>query len=151
MQLTEEIIEFIKEKEGLRLNAYLCPAKVWTIGYGNTFYENGMKVKQGDKITKERAEQLLLFVLNQFADKVKPLIKSKINNNQFSALVSFAYNVGIGALQKSTLLKKVNNNPNDLTIKNEFLKWTRAKGVILTGLIKRRDFEQKIYFKVISQ
>lgn len=151
MQLTEEIIEFIKEQEGLKLNAYLCPAKVWTIGYGNTFYENGTKVNQGDRITNERAEQLLLFVLNQFAEKIKPLIKSKINNNKFSALVSFAYNVGIGNLSKSTLLKKVNNNPNDLSIKNEFLKWTRAKGVVLTGLVNRRDFEQKIYFKGISQ
>jgi lysozyme len=134
--------------EGLKLTAYLCPAKVWTIGYGNTFYEDGTKVKQGDKITKERADQLFINITNKnFAEPLLKLIKVKLNENQFSALVCFAYNVGTGALAKSTLLKKVNINPNDLTIRNEFLKWNKAGGKVLNGLTKRRESEANLYFE----
>jgi lysozyme len=134
--------------EGLKLTAYLCPAKVWTIGYGNTFYEDGTKVKQGDVITKERADQLFINITNKnFAEPLLKLIKVKLNENQFSALVCFAYNVGTGALAKSTLLRKVNINPNDLTIRNEFLKWNKAGGKVLNGLTKRRESEANLYFE----
>ena len=146
MKLIQEIKDFIKSKEGLKLNAYLCPANVWTIGYGNTFYEDGTKVKSGDKINKERAEELYINILNQFAEKIKPLIKQKIDDNQFSALVSFAYNVGIGNLQKSTLLKLVNQNPKNTLIRNEFMKWNKGGGKILKGLTARRKIEADIYF-----
>ena len=148
MILTDEIKEFLKSKEGLKLNAYLCPASKWTIGYGNTFYENGIKVKRGDRITKERAEQLFFNILIQFSKKVKTIVKSKINDNQFSALVSFAYNVGIGNLQKSTLLRLVNENPNNPLIRNEFMRWNKAGGKVLRGLTNRRKFESDIYFKI---
>ena len=148
MILTEEIKQFIKSKEGLKLNAYLCPANKWTIGYGNTFYENGIAVKKEDRITKERAEQLFFNILIQFSKKVKTIVKSKINDNQFSALVSFAYNVGIGNLQKSTLLKLVNENPNNPLIRNEFMRWNKAGGKVLRGLTNRRKFESDIYFKI---
>ncbi len=134
--------------EGLKLTAYLCPAKVWTIGYGNTFYEDNSRVKQGDVITKERAEQLFFNITNKnFAEPLLKLIKVKLNENQFSALVCFAYNVGTGALAKSTLLRKVNANPNDLTIRNEFLKWDKAGGKVLNGLTKRRQSEANLYFE----
>ena len=147
MILTDEIKEFLKSKEGLKLNAYLCPASKWTIGYGNTFYENGIKVKRGDRITKERAEQLFLNILNQFGKEVKSLIKVKLNDNQFSALVSFAYNVGIGNLSKSTMLRLVNENPENQLIKNEFMKWNKGGGKVLNGLTIRRKKESEIYFK----
>ncbi len=152
MKLTKEIKDFVKAKEGLSLTAYLCPAKVWTIGYGNTSYETGIKVKQGDKISKERAELLFNNTFENFALQVKPLVfKSTLNDNQFSALVSFAYNVGIGALKSSTLLKKVKANPNDKTIANEFAKWNKGGGKVLAGLTSRRAKESDIYFKKIDE
>lgn len=152
MKLTKEIKDFVKAKEGLSLTAYLCPAKVWTIGYGNTSYETGIKVKQGDKISKERAELLFDNTFENFALQVKQLVfKSTLNDNQFSALVSFAYNVGIGALKSSTLLRKVKANPNDKTIANEFAKWNKGGGKVLAGLTSRRAKESDIYFKKIDE
>lgn len=152
MKLTKEIKDFVKAKEGLSLTAYLCPAKVWTIGYGNTSYETGIKVKQGDKISKERAELLFNNTFENFALLVKQLVfKSTLNDNQFSALVSFAYNVGIGNLTKSTLLRKVKANPNDKTIANEFAKWNKGGGKVLAGLTSRRAKESDIYFKKIDE
>jgi len=136
----------IRKFEGLKLTAYLCPANVWTVGYGSTFYENGSKVQQGDKITLDRADKLLLEMVKRFEISVKGLVKSSINDNQLGALTSFAFNVGIGALSKSTLLKKVNANPNDLTIRNEFMRWTKAGGKVLKGLVTRREAEANLYF-----
>lgn len=148
MKVTSEVLEFIKSKEGLRLAAYLCPAGLWTIGYGNTFYENGLKVKRGDKIDKERAEQLFENIINIFASDVRKLINTTLTDNQFSALVSFAYNVGIGNLSKSTLLKKINENPKDITIRDEFVRWNKGGGKVLRGLTIRRKYESDIYFKI---
>jgi lysozyme len=103
-------------------------------------------VQQGDKITLERADRLLFDMVNRFETGVKGLVKSKINDNQLGALTSFAFNVGVGALNKSTLLKKVNANPNDPTIRNEFMRWTRAGGKVLKGLVTRREAEANLYF-----
>ena len=146
MKVNKATIDLIKNFEGLRLESYYCSAKVLTIGYGNTFYEDGTKVKLGDKITKKRAEELLDFMVLQFANQVKPLIKVPLSENRFGALVSFSYNVGVSALSKSTLLKKVNTNQNDPSIKMEFLRWNKANGKILAGLTKRREAEAKLYF-----
>ena len=136
----------IRKFEGLKLTAYLCPANVWTIGYGSTFYMNGKKVQQGDKITLDQADRLLLEMVNQFEISVKGLVKSNINDNQLGALTSFAFNVGASALIKSTLLKKVNANPEDPTIRNEFMRWTKAGGKVLKGLVTRREAEANLYF-----
>lgn len=146
MNTNERGIRLLHEFEGLRLNAYLCPAKVWTIGWGNTRYEDGSPVKQGDVITRQRAEALFLNILRKFEVQVRRLIKVKLNDNQFSALVSFAYNLGVGNLQKSTLLRKLNANPNDSTIRDEFMRWTRAGGKVLNGLVRRRQAESDLYF-----
>jgi len=131
MKINNLGIDLMHFFEGCKLEAYQCSAKVWTIGWGNTFYENGTPVKQGDKITQDRANSLFVFVANKFADEIKKLIKTNLSENQFSALVCFAYNVGTGNLDKSTLLKKVNVNPNDPSISNEFLKWNKAGGKAL--------------------
>jgi lysozyme len=148
MIVTNDALKLLHKYEGLVLDAYLCPAKVPTIGYGNTFYEDGSKVKMGDKITKERAIELFENILeNNFASQVKRLIKSRVTNNQFSALVSFAYNVGVGNLKRSTLLKLVNSNPNDPAIRNQFMRWNRAGGKVLLGLTRRRESEANLYFK----
>jgi lysozyme len=136
----------IKKFEGLRLNAYKCPAGVWTIGFGSTFYENGSKVVEGDKITIDRADKLLIEIVQKFEISVRSLVKSKINDNQLGSLTSFAFNVGVGNFKKSTLLKKVNANPNDPTIRNEFMRWTRGGGKVLKGLVTRREAEADLYF-----
>ena len=137
----------ITKHEGLRLKPYLCPAKVPTIGYGNTYYLDGKRVTLLDKdITKQQAFDMFKEVANRFAKRVDELVTSNINQNQFNALVSFAYNVGTGNFSSSTLLKKVNRNPDDLTIKDEFLKWNKAGGKVLNGLTNRRNEEADLYF-----
>ena len=147
MKVNKLGIETMHHFEGCKLTAYQCPAKVWTIGWGNTFYPDKTPVKQGDVITQEQANALFETVMNNFALGVKKCLTKEVNENQFSALVCFAYNVGIGSLQKSTLLKKININPNDETIAGEFGKWTKAGGKVLLGLVRRRKAESDLYFK----
>lgn len=146
MKLNSAGINLMHEFEGCELDAYLCPANIPTIGYGNTYYEDGRPVRMGDKITQERADQLFNMIAEDFAKRVRTLLKKVLNENQFSALVSFAYNCGIANLNKSTLLKKVNINPADPTIYSEFLKWDKANGKPLAGLTRRREQEAKLYF-----
>lgn len=155
MKLDDKGYQLIAGFEGLSLNPYLCSAGVPTIGYGNTFYPNGRKVTMKDPpITKERAFELLQFVADLFAKDVAFLVKSTISQNQFNALVSFAYNLGSDidaddipeGLGDSTLLKRVNSNPNDGIIAKEFLKWNKSKGKVSNGLTKRRIKESALYF-----
>jgi lysozyme len=138
---------FITKHEGLSLKPYLCPAKIPTIGYGNTYYPDGKRVTLLDKdITKQQAFDMFKEIANRFAKRVDELVTSNINQNQFNALVSFAYNVGTGNFSSSTLLKKINKNPNDLTLKAEFLRWNKAGGKVLNGLTNRRNEEADLYF-----
>jgi lysozyme len=140
-------LELIKSFEGLKLKPYLCSAKVPTIGYGNTFYENKTKVTLKDSaITEQRAVELLLWSLKGFEQYVDSYCVDIITQNQFDALVSFCYNLGPANLKSSTLLKKVNANPNDPTIRAEFLKWNKAGGRALAGLTRRRNAEADLYF-----
>lgn len=144
MQTGKNCIDLIKKFEGLKLESYKCPAGLWTIGYGNTQWENGIKVKENQFIDIQRAEKLLTFWVSKYADR----ITVKCNQNQFDALVSFAYNVGIGNFDSSTLKKKVIANPNDPTIRDEFMKWVSSRGKQLAGLVKRREAEANLYFKI---
>lgn len=140
-------IELITKWEGLRLKPYLCSAGVPTIGYGSTYYENGQRVKLNDPtITEERAKLLFKNTIVTYEKAVESFTRDDISQNQFNALVSFSYNLGTQALKNSTLLKKVNANPNDATIKNEFAKWVNAGGKKLQGLVNRRNDEIKMYF-----
>ena len=142
-------IALIKKYEGFKSKPYLCPANVPTIGYGATYYPNGQKVKLTDPAIDEKHASLLLeAMLNPYEKAVDSYCRDDINQNQFDALVSFAYNLGNSALKSSTLLKKVNANPNDKTIRNEFLKWVNADGIKLNGLVKRRIEESNLYFKM---
>lgn len=141
-------LELIKSFEGFRFTAYLCSAGVPTIGYGATYYANDSKVKIGDKITKEQAEILLRKTVRDFEQNVSALLNTTpVNQNQFDALVSFAFNLGTGALAKSTLLTKVKANPNDPAISREFGKWVNAGGLKRNGLVTRRRIEAELYFK----
>jgi lysozyme len=147
MKLNNAGYQLICEFEGLRLKPYLCSAKISTIGYGNTYYPDGKRVTLLDKeITKEYAFEIFKVIADKYAKRVSEMVKKPLTQNQFNALVSFAYNVGTGAFSTSTLLKKVNANPNDLTIRNEFARWTRANGKIVNGLVNRRKKESDVYF-----
>jgi len=155
MRLDKKGYDLIKEFEGLKLKPYLCSASVPTIGYGSTYYENGTKVKLTDApITKERADALFKIVADDFAKRVVPLIKKPVTQNQFNALVSFAFNLGSDidadnipeGLGDSRLLRFVNANPNDGNIAKEFIKWNKAGGRVLDGLTKRRIKESQLYF-----
>lgn len=157
MKLDNKGYLLIQGFEGFSPKPYLCSAGVPTIGYGNTFYPNGRKVTMRDKpITKEYAIEINKFVADMFARDVTSLVKVPISQNKFNALVSFAYNLGSDidaddipeGLGDSTLLKKVNKNPNDKAIGDEFLKWNKAKRVVSNGLTKRRNKEKEIYFSL---
>ena len=141
-------IEIIKSMEGFRSAPYKCPAGIPTIGYGATFYPDGKKVTMADKaITEQEGTTLLQSMLVSFEKYVDSYCRDDINQNQFDALVSFAYNLGPSNLKSSTLLKKVNLNPEDETIHLEFMKWVKAGGKTLKGLVRRREAESQLYFK----
>jgi len=147
MKLSDKGYELIKKFEGYSDRPYKCPAGISTIGYGNTYYPNGTKVKITDKqITREYANEILEHIADEFATDVLKLVKSNITVNQLNALTSFAYNVGIFNLQKSTLLKLVNINPNDGNIAKQFLRWNKAGGKELKGLTNRRIAESALYY-----
>ena len=143
-------LSLIKQFEGFEPKPYPDPGTgnlPITIGYGSTFYEDGTKVKLSDPaISEERATNLLKNVLKSFEQHVDSLVRDDVTQNQFDALICFAYNVGIGALKSSTLLKLVNKNPRDPLIKNEFLKWNKSGGKVLKGLTRRREAEANLYF-----
>lgn len=147
MKLNSRGYDTIKSFEGLSLKPYKCSAGVPTIGFGNTYYENNVKVQMSDAvITKQRADDLLKISSDRYALKVDNLVHKPLTQNQFNALVSFAYNVGSGALASSTLLKLVNINPNDAMIAKEFLKWNKVNKVANNGLTSRRIKESALYF-----
>jgi lysozyme len=147
MKLSDKGYELIKQFEGYSDRPYKCPAGIPTIGFGNTYYPSGIKVKLTDKqITKEYANEMLKFVADKFAEDVLKVVKSNITINQLNALTTFAYNLGITNFRNSSLLKLVNNNPNDANIAKEFLKWNKANGKELKGLTNRRIAESALYF-----
>ncbi len=149
MQISPKGIALIKEFEGCILTAYKDPGAEnglpITIGIGSTMYTDGSKIKLGDVITQEKAEQLLAW---EVGNKASVLNGNgiKVNQNQFDSLCSFIFNIGVGAFNKSTLLKKVKANPNDPTIANEFLKWNKNNGKVMKGLTRRRQAESDLYF-----
>ena len=147
MKLNDKGYDLIKKFEGYSDRPYKCPAGIPTLGYGNTYYPNGVKVKLTDKqITKEYANEMLAFVADNFAKDVLKVVKSNITVNQLNALTSFAYNLGMTNFRNSNLLKLVNINPNDANIAKEFLKWNKANGKVLNGLTNRRIAESALYF-----
>ncbi len=147
MKLDDNGYKLIQGFEGLSLVPYLCSAKVATIGWGNIFYPSGIKVTMADKpISLATASWMFRTIADRFAVDVDKMIKANINQNQFNAIVSLAYNIGLAGLAKSSLLKKVNANPSDPTITNSFMIWNKAGGKVLNGLTKRRAIEAKLYF-----
>ncbi|RBQ28390.1 lysozyme [Aliarcobacter vitoriensis] len=144
MTISNKGLELIKEFEGFSANAYLCPAKIPTIGYGNTFWEDGRKVRIGEQISKNKAETLLKQIVTKFEIGVSARVTIKINQNQFDALVSLAYNIGLGAFEDSTLLRQLNRG-NFEGASNEFLRWNKSAGKPLLGLTRRREREKTLF------
>lgn len=138
-------IKLVQNFEGLKLEAYLCPAGVWTIGYGHT-----KGVKKGDIITQAEADKLLAQDLGQCGEQVEKCVRVPLHDNQFAALASFVFNAGIGSLLSSTLLRRLNNGDYDC-VPSELAKWVKAinpktgKKVALPGLVKRRAAEGQLW------
>jgi GH24 family phage-related lysozyme (muramidase) len=145
MQASQKCIDLIKQFEGFSSKPYLCPAQVWTIGYGSTRYEDGRYVTDKDPhIDEAKAIAIMKVTLKEYESAVNRYVKVKLNQNQFDALVSFAYNLGNKALLNSTLLKRINEG-NFLAANNEFRKWVFANGIKLQGLVRRREAERMLF------
>lgn len=132
-------LSLIKQFEGCRLTAYLCPAGVWTIGWGRT-----TNVKRGDTCTQAQADAWLVQEYDAFEKKVGGLVRVPVTANQLGALVAFAYNVGVGALGASTLLRLLNAGHADQAAA-QFGRWNKAGGKVLAGLTKRRAAEAALF------
>lgn len=145
MKISKSGLEIIKEFEGFRSKPYLCSAGVATIGYGTTVYSNGTKVRLSDKpISVEEATDMLQYQCDRVYGHCVSGKAISSTQNQFDAMVSFTYNVGCGAFGSSTLLRK--HNARDYKgAADEFLRWNKAGGKILNGLVRRRDAERKLY------
>ena len=140
MKTSNKGIDLIKKHEGFRSKAYRCSANVLTIGFGHT-----LNVKATDVITLDEAESFLRQDV-EFAENEVNRHNLNINQNQFDALVSFVFNLGVGNFARSTLLRKIKSNPNDPTIRKEFERWIYAGGKVLIGLVRRRKEEAELYF-----
>ena len=151
MKISSNSIELIKQFEGLSLKPYLDAVNIPTIGFGNTYYEDGTKVTLKDKpITEEKAFEILEYIANKdFGSNINKVVKVPLNQNQFDALVSFAYNIGNGNFNCSTLLRWLNQG-NYKEASMQLLRWDKSKGVVLNGLTKRRKAEKALFDKAIS-
>ena len=139
MRTSEEGVALIKKFEGCELSSYQCSAGVFTIGYGHT-----LGVEDGDSCTQEEADQMLVDDLEEFENYVNDIVETELTQNEFDALVSFSFNVGLGNFQSSTLRSKLNRKDYEGAA-NEFWKWRRAGGRILPGLVKRRADEKALF------
>lgn len=147
MKISPKGIDLVKRFEGCKLKAYKDPVGIWTIGVGIIRYPNGKPVKQGDVITQAQAEEYLMHELNMKAGQIQHHFYNVfLTQNQMDAIISFAFNCGVAALGKSTLLKKIKANPNDPSIELEFMKWVKGGNKVLPGLVKRRQAESDLYF-----
>lgn len=137
-------VDIICGFEGKRLAAYDDGVGVWTIGFGTTVYPNGIKVKKGDTCTEAQAKAYMAHDLKKFESAVNNTVKVPLNQNQFDALVSLAYNIGTNAFSKSTLVKKLNANDNRAAA-DQFDVWVNAGGKRMQGLVNRRAKEKALF------
>ncbi len=144
MEVNKSGLDLIKEFEGWRETSYRDAVGVWTIGYGHTSSAGLPSVTPGLKISKLEGEAILKKDVNQFAEGVKKLIKKELNDNQFSAIVSFAYNVGLGNFKKSSVLKNINSSLYD-RVPTSLSLWNKAGGKVLPGLTRRRAAEGLLF------
>ena len=150
--ISKEGLELIKEFEGFYSKAYLCPGDVWTVGYGTTKYPDGTLVSRGDTVSEEDAERFLAQDIKYFSIKVDNFLYNKgiaLNDNQFSALVSFCYNLGLDPLvnSKRSMHKAIVRNHQ---VREAFMMYCFAAGKKLNGLVRRRKAEADLYFKELK-
>jgi lysozyme len=146
MKMTEEGLALIRQSEGLRLESYRDAVGVWTIGYGHTSAAGAPEVVPGQHISREEANAILRRDVEAFADGVRQALSRRIGAQQFSALVSFAYNVGLGAFRRSSVLNAVNAG-EDAAVPQRLSLWVKAGGRRLPGLVKRRAAEAALYMQ----
>tara|TARA_R100000426_G_C4822442_1_gene111062 strand:+ start:1163 stop:1612 length:450 start_codon:yes stop_codon:yes gene_type:complete len=139
MNISDECIEIIKKFEGIKLTSYLCSANVWTIGYGHT-----KGIIEGMEINEEIAEEYLSADLKEFEGYVNEEVKVELEQFQFDALVSWTFNLGVGNLRSSTMLKKLNQAKYD-EIPFEIKRWNKAAGKVVFGLVRRREAEALLF------
>jgi lysozyme len=140
-----QCLNLVKHFEGLYLSAYKCPAGIWTIGYGHTGIEhNDGSVCAGRMVTRDQADELLSIDLGKCVAGVRRLVRVPLSQGQVDALVSFAFNAGLGNLERSTLLRKLNGG-DDYGAAGEFPRWCRAGTEVLPGLVRRRKSEQRLF------
>lgn len=145
-------IDLIKSFEGLFLKPYLDPVNIPTIGYGTIKYPNGKAVTMKDRaITEGEATDYLIHEVEEKAHNVTRMTKVKLNDNEFAALVSFAYNVGWPALEKSTLMKLLNSGADRTAVADQFLRWNKAGGKELAGLTRRRQAERSLFLQPVVE
>ena len=156
LRASQSIRQYIKSFESLKLIAYLCPAGVWTIGWGTTIFPSGSPVQRGMKISKEGAQMYFDHDIQMFENAINLAIEVPIDQNHFDALVSFVYNIGVPKFLKSTLRRKLNKGDyNGASL--EFLRWNKARNpdtgklVVLRGLTKRRMKEKEIFDSAIGE
>lgn len=145
-QISAHGLEKLKQWEGLKTKAYQDSGGVWTIGYGHTAMAGQPKPYKGMVITEREAEEILLRDLSQYENAVEQSVKVKLNDNEYAALVSFTYNVGIAAFKNSTLLKKLNNGNFD-SVPGELMKWVKAGSKRVQGLVNRRRAEGYLWLE----
>ena len=141
MRSSDAAVEVLRTFEGLRLRAYLCPAMVWTIGYGHT-----AGVRPGQVITLDEAEALLRQDIAHTEEALSRLISVELNAHQFGALMCFAFNIGIAAFKRSTLLARLNRGEAD-KVPGELRRWSHSRGIKLPGLVRRREAEILLWEK----
>lgn len=150
MQVSPKGLELIKRFEGFKDSAYKCPGGVWTIGYGSTKWEDDRAVQILDKLeepAQERAHKLLKHSIKEYENAINKLVSVALNQNQFDALVSLVYNIGIQAFRQSTLLSLLNKGSPIETVAHQFDRWVFAGSTILEGLKNRRAVEKELFLK----
>lgn len=148
--VNKDTIALLEFYEGFKANAYPDPAThstPYTLGFGTTIKPDGTRVKLGDTCTRQEAETWAINDLNKLEAKLQYLIHKPLSDNELGALCSFCYNEGFGNFLSSTLLKKININPTDPSIRQELIKWDIAAGKEMNGLLLRRKAEGDLYFK----
>ena len=139
MQISQEGIALIKKFEGCELEAYKCAAGVWTIGYGST-----RGVEEGNIITQEEADNLLLEEMHEYEGYINDMVTVDLKQNEFDSLVSWVFNLGPSNLSSSTLLSRLNNKVWD-DVPNQIKRWNKAGGQVRQGLVRRREAEALLF------
>lgn len=145
MNISDKGLQILKHFEGCKLTAYADTGGVWTIGYGNTYFPDGRKVKKGDKISQAEAEAMLPAVLSEFEAEVSKHMVVPTTQHEFDAMVCLAYNIGHHAFGKSTLLRLHKVRTPRKEVAKQFHRWNKDNGKVLKGLIRRRASEAHLY------